>query len=219
MGYTVDVSLHRTLITGAMLGGALLGLSACGDFKRAPDAPVDPSSEPSSSEPLPSDPSELDGGANASDARPDARAGDAPAGDASPDASRANVSITFQGCAVNLTSSVVVVADAKSIAVSRTGQPFSSLQLDLKNLTGSVALSTAQRIATHAVVNATDPTGTWTNISSQTPDPIGGTLIVRGYDLATGVVDVEFVSVRLQNLSDKTMCTLNGTLTTTGKSF
>ena len=35
----------------------------------------------------------------------------------------------------------------------------------------------------------------------------------------TGVVDVEFVSVRLQNLSDKTMCTLNGTLTTTGKSF
>lgn len=132
--------------------------------------------------------------------------------------SKAQVDLVFQGCPVDLTGHVVVVANTDSIAVSRTDQPFSSLQLDLKDLTGKVQLSTAQRVQTGMVVNAIAGT-TWTNISSDEVDPISGTLTIHQYDRAAGLMDLDFTQVVLQNPSTRTLCTISGTLKTTGLSF
>ena len=56
-------------------------------------------------------------------------------------------------------------------------------------------------------------------LSEGAPDPIGGSLVVRTYDEAAGMIDMDFVGVTLQNPSDGTVCTINGTLETYRLSF
>jgi hypothetical protein len=142
------------------------------------------------------------------------------AGPNTPDlaAGRVQSTLSFSGCAVDLTGMVVVAANNDSIAVSNVGSPFSSLQVALGALTGPQVLSTAARVANGLVVNAIAGT-TWTNISSDMPDPIHGTLTINAYDLGTGVLDLKFADVTLQNVEDKSLCVVNGTLKTSGKSF
>jgi len=123
---------------------------------------------------------------------------------------------------------VVVVRNADSIAVSATsgGALTGSIQLALEDAPGTIALSTMHRVDSGSVINVVVGT-TWTNIAMDSSgvlggtvtDPIGGTLTVRTYDEAGGMLDVDFTGVTLQNPSDGSICRIDGTLQTFGLSF
>ena len=134
--------------------------------------------------------------------------------------SRAMVSIAFSGCTPDFSGDVVVVENGSSIAVSATqrGVLTGSVQLALQDERGPLELSTQHRIDSGAVINVVT-SSTWTNISSDSPDPISGTLVVNTYDQSGGIVDLLFQGVVLQNPSTGTLCELNGSLTTSGLSF
>lgn len=140
----------------------------------------------------------------------------------------ARVDRTFSGCGPRFDGDVVVVRNSDSIAVSAThgGTLTGSVQLDLMEGTGTYELSTRHRVDSGSVVNVIVST-TWTNIardsaavlSEGAPDPIGGRLVVRAYDEAAGVIDMDFVGVTLQNPSDSSVCRVDGTLETFRLSF
>ena len=48
---------------------------------------------------------------------------------------------------------------------------------------------------------------------------IEGTIVVNDYQEQAGIIDLELVGVVLQNPSDQTFCTIDGTIVTTGVSF
>jgi hypothetical protein len=60
---------------------------------------------------------------------------------------------------------------------------------------------------------------TWTNISTMEPDPISGTVTINDYQEQAGILDLAFTNVVLQNVQDQGLCTINGTIKTTGTSF
>lgn len=100
-------------------------------------------------------------------------------------------------------------------------QLVSSLQFDLAGQSGAITLGTQHRIQTGLVVNLVIGS-TWTNLSQDVdvitgaaPDTISGTLVVHDYQPQVGVVAIDLVNVRLQNASDLSFCTLNGTVRTT----
>ncbi|MFK7984430.1 MAG: hypothetical protein AB8I08_00235 [Sandaracinaceae bacterium] len=143
-------------------------------------------------------------------------------------ASLAAVDLTFSGCSPSFDGDVVVVRNGESIAVSSTsgGTLTGSIQLALEEDLGPVTLSTQHRVDSGSVINVVVGT-TWTNIAMRSSevlsgtltDPIGGALQLRAYDEASGVIDVDFVGVTLQNPSDGTVCRVDGTLVTSGLSF
>ncbi len=133
--------------------------------------------------------------------------------------SKANVNLTFTGCSPSFTGNVVVASNATSVAISTTVPPISNLQFDLHQTSGAIALSTAERVSSGDVINLVTMNSTWTNISSQQPDPISGMLTVNHYEEQAGVLDLSFTNVVLENVQDHGLCTVNGTLTTTGTSF
>lgn len=194
---------------------------ACGDDDRAPrDASMrDDASVPDDA-----------GGGTDAGAGTDAGSG-VDAGGGGTDAGRrddARVDLTFTGCGPRFDGDVVVVRNSDSIAVSATegGALTGSVQLDLMEGTGTYELSTRHRVDTGSVVNVIVST-TWTNIAMDSgavlgegaPDPIEGQLVVRAYDEAAGVIDMDFVGVVLQNPSDGTLCRIEGTLETFRLSF
>jgi hypothetical protein len=131
----------------------------------------------------------------------------------------ATIDIQFGGsCAPDFSGDLVVAANADSVAVTSVEGTFSSIQFDLHQSSGSIDLSTAQRVRTGDVINLTIAT-TWTNISSDAVDPIAGTLVINDYQEQAGILDLAFQGVVLQNPSDGTLCTLDGTLVATGTSF
>jgi len=127
--------------------------------------------------------------------------------------------ITFAGCSPDFGGALVVVANNDSLAISTLDSSvFSSIQFFFGAATGAVELSTAHRVDSGFVLNVTAGT-TWTNISTDSVDPIGGTITINQYDEQGGIVDLLFSNVSIQNPSDKSVCTLNGTVVTTGLSF
>lgn len=142
--------------------------------------------------------------------------------------SNASVGLTFSGCSPSFEGDVVVVANADSIAVSATrgGALVGSIQLALEDGLGPIPLSTQHRVDSGTVINVVVGSS-WTNIAMRSSevlsgtlaDPVGGTLIVRAYDESEGIMDVTFAGVSLQNPSDGSVCTVDGTLVTTGLSF
>lgn len=133
---------------------------------------------------------------------------------------KAMVNLSFQGCSPQFDGNVVVVENGDSIAVSATSGAAltGSVQLALQSERGVVSISTQHRIDTGAVINVIVGT-TWTNISSDSPDPISGTLIVDQYQQSQGLMDITFQNVVLENVADGSLCEINGTLVTTGLSF
>lgn len=129
------------------------------------------------------------------------------------------IDLTFTGCSPSFDGDLVVVSNQESVAISTTVAPISSLQLDLHRTSGTIQISTAQRIATGDVINLVTDNSTWTNISSQMPDPIGGTLTITTYEEQAGVLDLTFDGVVLENVQGLGLCTIDGTVTSTGTSF
>ena len=91
-----------------------------------------------------------------------------------------------------------------------------SLQFDLRGQSGTIPLSSNHRVQTGLVVNLVT-WSTWTNIAQDSavftgmaPDPISGTLVVHAWDPAAGISDIELRGVTIQNVSDRSLCTLNG---------
>lgn len=131
----------------------------------------------------------------------------------------AKVNLTFTGCAPSFTGDLVVVSNADSVAISTTVAPISNLQLALSATSGAIAISTAERVANGDVINLVTMNTTWTNISSARPDPIAGSLTINDYQEQAGILDLVFHDVVLENVQDHGLCTINGTVTTTGTSF
>jgi hypothetical protein len=165
------------------------------------------------------DPSGSDGGDTQTDAGPGSDADHQGSADARP--TLADVQLTFSGTCTPVFAGreLVVVSNNESVAISSTSQPFISIQLDLHQSSGAIDLSTAQRIASGDVINVVSQSTTWTNISSQQPDPIDGRLVIDDYQEQAGIMDLTFQDVVLENVQDGSLCTVDGTLITTGTSF
>ncbi len=150
-------------------------------------------------------------------------ADDVPARAVNPDA-KADVGVTFDGCPAAFEGKLNVVASAGSIGVSSIdGSSLTgSLTMNLGDLKGTQELSTRQRMTAKTVINVVAGGGVWTNMSKNGPvkgkavDPISGSIDIDEFDAATGKSDVTFNAVTLQNPSDGTICTLNGTVQTFG---
>lgn len=131
----------------------------------------------------------------------------------------AMVELTFGGaCTPSFAGPLVVAANAESVAITSTGIVFESIQFDLKMTSGTIALSTAERIANGTVINLIQQT-TWTNISSDQVDPIAGTIAVNDYQEQAGIVDLVLTGVVLQDPGDLSLCMIDGTVVSTGTSF
>jgi len=140
----------------------------------------------------------------------------------------ADVGLTFSGCSPDFGGQTVVVSSSDSIAVTsvRGSTLVGSIQLALEDPVGTVDLSTQHRVDTGTVINLVIDTS-WTNIAMDSAgvlggtvtDPIGGQLVIRQYDEAAGLVDVQFNAVTLQNPSTGTVCQIDGQLQTFGLSL
>lgn len=148
-------------------------------------------------------------------------ADDAPAKAVNPDA-KADVGVTFDGCPADFGGKLMVGATQGAVNVSSlSGSTLTgALQLNLGTLTGTQELSTKHRISSKAVINVVANNAVWTNMAKggakKGKDTIGGTLDIDAFDGATGVADVTFTDVTLQNPADGSICTLNGRLQTFG---
>ena len=159
-----------------------------------------------------------DGGASVADQRRAADTGGGP--------SKAQVQLTYSGCHPSFAGNVYVIHSGGVLTVSAVqGSLTGSLQLDLKGQVGSIALSSKHRQQTGVIVNLIDGT-TYTNLTTDTlyyqgkkPDPIGGTLFVKQWQPASGLAEIGFIGVTLENVSTHALCTVNGTLKTTGLTF
>ncbi|MCA9673149.1 MAG: hypothetical protein KC503_46470 [Myxococcales bacterium] len=143
--------------------------------------------------------------------------------------SKATVTLTYSGCSASFagTNHVIVQNDTLTVSSVASGGLSASLQLVLKQTSGTITLSTKHRQQTGTVVNLVTGGTTYTNITfdtavytGQKPDPIKGTITINKLSFATGVADVRFSGVTLENVgASHGHCTLDGTVVTTGKSF
>jgi hypothetical protein len=164
----------------------------------------------------------IDGGAPSADGRgasSDGRTPDGGAGAGDAGASNAIVSLTFTGCSPDYSQHLVVATNSDSMAVSTTTAPLSSIQLSLTEMSGTVQLSTQERVATGDVINLVTGGTTWTNVSTSTPDSISGSIVIHDYRQSEGIADIDFDAVVLANVQSEAPCTIDGNLTTTGTSF
>ena len=141
--------------------------------------------------------------------------------DAAPVPPAGEVAVTTN-CGADFGGEIVVSFNGSFGVGSLRGgfQLVSSLQFDLAGQGGTITLGTQHRIQTGLVVNLVIGS-TWTNLSQDVdvitgavPDTISGTLVVHDYRPQVGVVAIDLVNVRLQNASDLSFCTLNGTVRT-----
>ena len=130
-----------------------------------------------------------------------------------------NVQLTASGCSPSLTGDIIVLASSHQVTITQRYMPLlGSLTIQLKSGSSVIAVSSAERIATGDLVNLIVDT-TYTNISSKMPDPVGGQITVNAYDDTTGVVDLVFTGLKLENVSTHAICTLTGTVQSDGKDF
>lgn len=129
------------------------------------------------------------------------------------------VNLSFSGCTPDFSHDLITVTNSGSMAVTRSDAPLDGqVQLHLVS-TGTIQVSTPERVETGDVINLLSNGVTWTNISSAMPDPIKGSLQILDYDEPAGVADLEFTNVVVENVSSHALCTINGTLKSTGKTF
>lgn len=132
--------------------------------------------------------------------------------------SKAQASLTFSGCNPQLTD-LIVSANSDTIAVANRLAPASGDFEFQLNSTGAVALSTQERVQSGDVIDLVADGETYTNVSSVMPDPISGTLTINQYNIGAGLLDLAFDHVVLEGVEDHALCTISGTLKTTGLSF
>lgn len=156
-------------------------------------------------------------------AKPAAPADDGDDADDAPAAidGKAAVDVNFDGCPATFDGKLTVGAGQGAVTISSiSGSTLTgSLMLNLGSLTGTQALSTRHRISSKAVINVVGNNAVWTNMSKNGPkgkDTIGGTIDIDAFDSASGVSDISFNDVKLQNPADGTICTLNGRVQTFG---
>ncbi len=128
-----------------------------------------------------------------------------------------SVVLSTTGCTADFSGDIVVGYNGSlGIASLRGPTLTASLQFDLRGQSGTIQLSSNHRVQTGLVVNLVT-WSTWTNLAQDSavftgmaPDPITGTLVVHTWDPAAGIADIELRGVTIQNVSDRSLCTLNG---------
>jgi hypothetical protein len=143
-------------------------------------------------------------------------AGPGDAADGTGGGGAATVNLTFAGCSPDFSGTIYVVYNNGTFAVdSLTASSITgAFELVLNGMLGPVTIDTANRESSGLVIDLVVDT-TYTNVSSDTPDPISGTLTINADDPANGVVDLGFDEVVLQDPESGNLCTVNGTLVTT----
>ncbi|HBQ13205.1 MAG: serine/threonine-protein kinase [Sandaracinaceae bacterium] len=141
------------------------------------------------------------------------------------------IDLTFTGtCNPRFDARRMVTGSADSVNVmsSSAGGLTGSVQLYFPNdVTGTVQLSTQQRMDTQSAINVMVGQSIWTNMTmdvmavrnGRIPDPVSGTLVVHSFDAELATVDLEFRNVNLQNMRDGSICTMNGRLRTSGTTY
>ena len=128
-----------------------------------------------------------------------------------------SVVLSTSGCSADFSGDIVVGYNGSLGIASLSGPTLTaSLQFDLRGQGGTIPLSSNHRVQTGLVVNLVT-WSTWTNLAQDSavftgmaPDPITGTLVVHAWDPAAGIADIELRGVTIQNVSDRSLCTLNG---------
>ena len=129
-----------------------------------------------------------------------------------------SIGLSFGGCSPDFSANVIVVTNSDSMAVTRSDNPLEGqIQLHLTS-SGTVPISTQERVDNGDIINLIDGT-TYTNISTADPDPITGTLTINSYDEPAGIADLYFNNVVVENVSTHALCTINGSLKSSGKTF
>lgn len=141
------------------------------------------------------------------------------------------IELTFSGaCSPTFGARRMVTSSLDSINVisSSLGGVTGSVILSLPNVpTGTIRISTQNRIDTQTVINVMAGQELWTNMTMDTvavargriEDPIRGHLTVTQFDPELAVADLTFQDVTLQSLRDGSLCTLNGRLRTAGVTY
>lgn len=157
-------------------------------------------------------------------------AGAMPAVAAPAAAGGANVGLLFAGdCQPNFAGNTTVTAANGQITVSTTGAAgltgMFGLSIPAEAVqAGELTLSTQGRVDAPGTIVQVMAGQVWTNmgkdsaniLSRGAEDPIAGRVVIRSFDGATGVSDVTLENVVLQNPQSGSLCTVSGTLQTTG---
>ncbi|MFK7989648.1 MAG: serine/threonine protein kinase [Sandaracinaceae bacterium] len=153
--------------------------------------------------------------------------GNSPAAD---DPTDPDIDITFSdSCQPSFTGRRMVIASADSISVTSTNMAglTGSIALSLNGQTGTVPISTNARIQNQVAINIMAGQQLWTNmamdasgvIQGHTTDPISGQIVVTSFNSRSGVADLTFQNVTLQDMRAGTRCVLNGRLQTYGQTY
>jgi hypothetical protein len=130
------------------------------------------------------------------------------------------VGLTFSGCSPDFSGQLVALSGSGSMVVASATAPANGeVQLHLTETSGTISLSSMERVQTGDVVNVLAGT-TWTNAQISTGgDPISGTITIHSYDESAAQADLTFTAVMLQNVEDYSICQVDGTLVSTGSTY
>ncbi len=138
---------------------------------------------------------------------------------------RATLNIQLTGCSLDFSGDLLVATnqdahDSIGISSLSYGSITGYIQLVFAQSSGTFAVSTASRDMNANVINFGGAAyEIWTNVSSAMPDPISGSVLINGFNLDTGECDLAFTNVTLANPYDQSLCTVNGTIKTTGYTY
>ncbi len=141
-----------------------------------------------------------------------------------------DIDVTFSGtCTPRFNARRMVTGGGGNVNVMSSNMAglTGAIYMGFPNGTGTVQLSTQQRMDTQTVINVMVGQAIWTNMTmdvvavraGRIPDPVSGTVTVREFDSELARADVTFTNVNLQSVRDGSICTLNGRLQTRGTTY
>jgi TPR repeat protein len=129
----------------------------------------------------------------------------------------AHVELTTSGCTVPGLGQPHVIGGAQ-VAISDASVG-SSVTVILDQIEPRMTVSSPAWIAGRVRLIIMTTTGIYMNLSSSTPDPVHGTLVVHRYQPDTGYLDVELEAVTLQDERSGQLCVVSGHVVTSGRDF
>jgi serine/threonine-protein kinase len=142
-----------------------------------------------------------------------------------------NIGLTFSGaCSPTFGARRMVTgsADVINVISSGMGGVTGSVMMSFPNVsTGTIRISSEQRMETQSAINVMVGQQIWTNLTmdvvavrnGRIEDPVRGRLTIAEFDPALAVADVTFHDVTLQNVRTGSLCTIDGRLQTFGTTY
>ncbi|MCB9594176.1 MAG: protein kinase [Sandaracinaceae bacterium] len=141
-----------------------------------------------------------------------------------------SIDVTFSGaCSPTFNARRMVTGGGGNVNVmsSNMGGLTGAVYMGFPGGPGTYQLSTQQRMDTQTAINVMVGQSMWTNMTTDVmavrngriADPVSGSVEVRSFDSDLATADVTFTNVTLQNMSNGSICTLNGRLQARGTTY